>query len=298
MCSYCSCVGQGHSRNPREDSRSQYNNSRVPSSNVLFSLRSLDFIRRDLEIHKTAHPPIQERGPPHAFKQSLQGGQSFPLALRSLIVGPSTRLPPRTRLQYSAAKDRPQAYRKLITNLKETPSTLYMYVQRIQRQRRCSPLFQVDIAIGRGRDSGVQPTYFSVPVDKIAALFYEMHIIDSVNAPDFVGSRATRRGPRNTLYFQQRRLSLKGVKRKRLGYSTRKAVMPDHSCASFICIMYFDWLFRNIPAYEQQDVSKSTWSNLTKANTSVNSCLDGLELLPSPSFSYLGVCDLHNDVAF
>jgi hypothetical protein len=53
----------------------------------------------------------------------------------------------------------------------------------------CSPLFFFNlVSLSGEREIAVSglPSMFSVPVNKIAALFNEKHIIDLVNAPDFV----------------------------------------------------------------------------------------------------------------
>ena len=78
---------------------------------------------------------------------------------------------------------------------------------------------------------------FSVPVDKIVqlALFNEMHIIDSVNAPDFVGLAQPGDSPGIlSSALPMAGIVIEGVERippelMVLGYATGKAVMPDHS---------------------------------------------------------------------
>lgn len=76
---------------------------------------------------------------------------------------------------------------------------------------------------------------FSVPVDKVAALFNDMHIIDLVNAPDFVGLGQPGDGPgmlSGTLPTAE--CVIEGVERitpelMALGFATGKAILPDHS---------------------------------------------------------------------
>jgi hypothetical protein len=67
------------------------------------------------------------------------------------------------------------------------------YVWRIQMQRRMLSTLPNRYHY-QARVSG-QASMFSVPVNKIAALFNEMHIIDLVNASDFVGLGQPGDGP-------------------------------------------------------------------------------------------------------
>ena len=104
----------------------------------------------------------------------------------------------------------------------------------------CSLLFQIDITIRRARDSGVRSSMFSIPIDKIAALFNEMHIIDLVNAPDFIGIGQPGDGPGILSgALPTAETVIEGVERitpelMALGFATGKAIMPDHSGMLFI----------------------------------------------------------------
>ena len=76
---------------------------------------------------------------------------------------------------------------------------------------------------------------FSVPVDKVAALFNDMHIIDLVNAPDFVGLGQPGDGPGMLSgALPTAEIVIEGVERitpelMALGFATGKAILPEHS---------------------------------------------------------------------
>jgi hypothetical protein len=79
------------------------------------------------------------------------------------------------------------------------------------------------------------PNMFSVPVDKAAALFSEMHLIDLVNGPDFVGLGQPGDGPGILSgALPTAETVIEGVVRitpelMTLGFATGKAIMPNHS---------------------------------------------------------------------
>ena len=190
------------------------------------------------------------------------------LALRSIIVGPSSTLasqntPALTSPNLANIKSQllqPKTANRVIANLKELPSCDDDPLQADTSGAK-GPIHAVCLAYtdveadvhhfsklttlpgDREREIATVsslPSMFSVPIDKIAALFNEMHIIDLVNAPDFVGLGQ----PGDGLGILSGALPtaetvIEGVERitpelMALGYATGKAIMPDHSGILFL----------------------------------------------------------------
>jgi hypothetical protein len=234
-----------------------------------FSLRSLNITRRDQEVHDTALPAIQEREKRNDFfmfsnkvSSADKRAKNSALALRSLIVGPtstfaSQNTPVLTTPNLANIKSQllqPKTANKVIANLKELPAcddplhadksgakgpihaVCLAYTDAEADALHFSKLTQLSGDRERGiAVTGVVPSMFSVPVDEIAALFNEMHIVDLINAPDFVGLGQPGDGPGILSgALPTAETVIEGVERitpelMALGYATGKAVMPDHS---------------------------------------------------------------------
>lgn len=240
-----------------------------------FSLRSLNFTRKDQEAHSTALPAIQE--------QDKHGdpARDFALALRSLIVGPTSsnalQNTPATKPNLGSIKSQlmePKTANQVITQLKTLPAS-----DDHKADTGC-PIHAVCLAytdaeadalhfsklISPTGEPGVVasalPGVISASVDTVSALFKEMHIVNLINAPDFgLGQPGDGEGLlAGALPTAQ--TVLEGAQRitpelMALGYATGKAVLPDHTGILFIYL----WVtrfesrpFRNISAYGQ-DVS-------------------------------------------
>ena len=184
------------------------------------------------------------------------------LALRSLIVGPtsmhaSQNTPALTTLNLANIKSQllqPKNANKVIANLKELPSCDEGSLH-ADKSGAKGPIHAVCLAYtdteadalhfskltplsgDREREIAMSglPSMLSVPIDKIAALFNEMHIIDLISTPDFVGLGQPGDGPGILSgALPTAKTVIEGVKRitpelMALGYATGKAVMPDHS---------------------------------------------------------------------
>ena len=244
--------------------------SQVPARR--FALRSLNFTRRDEEVHNTAFPAIRESEDsfmlPNKFSSTDKRAKNSALALRSLIVGPTSTLASQnTTPNLANIKSQllqPKTANKVIAILKELPScdddsdplhadtssakgpihaVCLAYTDAEAEARHFSKL-KLPLSGDREREivmSGL-PCMFSVPIDRIAALFNEMHIIDLVNAPDFVGLGQPGDGPGILSgALPTAETVIEGVERitpelMALGFATGKAIMPDHSGILLILI--------------------------------------------------------------
>ena len=247
-----------------------------------FSLRSLKFTRKD---HNTAFPAIQEQEKCEDSFISLnkvssadKRAKNSALALRSLIVGPESTLQATSQNTPALTPNlaniksqllQPKTANKVIASLKELPAcddplhadksgakgpihaVCLAYTDAEADALHFSKLIPTPPSGDREREISVSglPSMFSVPVDKIAALFNEMHIIDLVNASDFVGLGQPGDGPGILSgALPTAETVIEGVERitpelMALGFATGKAVKPDHSGTPYICIVYFDLNF-------------------------------------------------------
>ena len=233
-----------------------------------FSLRLLNITRRDQEVQNTALPAVQEQDKRNDFfmfsnkvSRADKRARNSALALRSLIVGPtstfaSQNTPALTTPNLANIKSQllqPKTANKVIANLKELPAcddpllddksgakgpihaVCLAYTDAEADALHFSKLTQLSGDRERGIAVTGVPSMFSVPVDKIAALFNDMHIIDLINAPDFVGLGQPGDGPGILSgALPTAETVIEGVERitpelMALGYATGKAVMPDHS---------------------------------------------------------------------
>ena len=241
-----------------------------------FSLRSLGFTRRD---HNTALPAIQGQEeslmPSNKVSSADKRAQNSALALRSLIVGPESTLQAASQNTPALTPNlaniksqllQPKTANKVIASLKELPASddplhagakgpihavCLAYTDAEADALHFSKLIPTPPTPPSGdleREMSVSglPSMFSVPVDKIAELFNEMHLIDLVNGPDFVGLGQPGDGPGILSgALPTAETVIEGIKRltpelMALGYATGKAVKPDHSGTSYINIVYFD----------------------------------------------------------
>ena len=235
-----------------------------------FSLRSLNFTRRDQEVHNTALPAIQEQEkredssvPSNKVSSADKRAKNSALALRSLIVGPTSTLVSQNTListtpniaNIKSQLLQPKSANKVIANLKELPASddpLHA-----EKSGAKGPIHAVCLAytdaeadahyfsklISPSSEQGMReiavvsslPSMFSVPTDKIAALFNEMHIVDLLNAPDLIGLGQPGDGPGILSgALPTAATVIEGVERitpelMALGFATGKAIMPDHS---------------------------------------------------------------------
>ena len=228
-----------------------------------FSLPSISFNRKDHEVLKTALPAVKEQEksedpskPSNKVSSLDESANNSALALRSLIVGPtSTALPSSSfttpAVNLGSIKSEllePNTAIKVIAKLKELPSSNDpSHVDKLGPQ---GPIHAVCLACTDAEmdtfhfskltspsaeitESGL-PSIISAPVDKIAVLFKDMHLVDLVNAPDF-GLGQPGDGPGILAgALPTAETVIEGVERitpelMALGYATGKAVMPDHS---------------------------------------------------------------------
>ena len=241
-----------------------------------FSLRSLNFTRRDQqEGHNTALPAIQGQDkredsfmPSNKLSSTDKRAKNSALALRSLIVGPTSTLashnatPNLTNLKSHLLH--PKTANKVIANLKELSSSddplhadksgakgpihavCLGYTETEADALHFSKLTPLSGEPEREVAISGLPGLFSVPIDKISALFNEMHIVDLVNTPDFLGLGQPGDGPGILSgALPTAETVIEGVERitpelMALGYATGKAVMPDHSGTPYIYVMYID----------------------------------------------------------
>jgi hypothetical protein len=231
---------------------------------------SFNFTRRDQEVHSTALPVIQDQekredsSMPSSNKVSNvdKRAKNSALALRSLIVGPTSTLAPQntpglttpTLANIKSQLLQPKTANKVIANLKELPaSDLH-----VDKSGAKGPIHAVCLAytdaeaealhfskLIAGEREIALPSMFSVPVGELAGLFNEMHVIDLVNAHDFVGLGQPGDGPGILSgALPTAKTVIEGVERitpelMALGYATGKAVMPDHSGTYTIYTAYF-----------------------------------------------------------
>lgn len=232
-----------------------------------FSLRSLNLTRRDQEVHNTAFHVIQEQQKRDNFFMSSnkvtstdKHAKKSALALRSLIVGPTSTLASQNTMPNLANIKsqllQPKTANKVIANLKNLPpcddlddplhadasgakgpihAVCLAYTDAEADALHFSKLTPLSGDREREITMSGLPSMFSVPIDRIVALFNEMHIIDLINAPDFVGLGQPGDGPgilSGALPTAQ--TVIEGVERitpelMALGFATGKAIMPDHS---------------------------------------------------------------------
>jgi hypothetical protein len=237
-----------------------------------FSLRSLNFTRKDQEIRNTTLPAIQEQekredSSNNKVSSADKRAKNSALALRSLIVGPTSTLASQnTTPSLASIKSQllqTKTANKVIASLKELPASddpLHA-----DKSGAKGPIHAVCLAYTDAEADALHfskltplsgekeiavaglPNMFSVPLDKVAALFKDMHIIDLVNAPDFVGLGQPGDGPgvlAGALPTAQ--TVIEGVERitpelmTALGFATGKAILPDHSGITpypYICIV-------------------------------------------------------------
>ena len=235
-----------------------------------FSLRLLNFTRRDQEVHNTTLPVVQEQEkreestiPSNGkFSSADKRAKNSALALRSLIVGPTSMLASQnTTPSLANIKSQllqPKTANKVIASLKELPASddpLHA-----DKSGAKGPIHAVCLAYTDAEADALHfskliphsgereiaasglPNMFSVPVDKVAALFNGMHAIDLINTTDLVGLGQPGDGP-GVLSgaLPTAETVIKGVERitpelMALGFATGKAIMPDHSGISLILI--------------------------------------------------------------
>ena len=230
------------------------------------SLRSLNLTGRGQEVHNAALPAIQEqekRGDSFMASNKVSSAdkraKNSALALRSLIVGPTSALatqntPTVTTPNLANIKSQllqPKTANKVIANLKELPACddpfqadksgvkgpIHAVCLAYTDTEADALYFSKLISLSGEREIALSglPSMFSVPIDKIAGLFNEMHIIDLVNAPDFVGLGLPGDAPGILSgALPTAETVIEGIERitpelMALGYATGKAVMPDHS---------------------------------------------------------------------
>lgn len=289
-----------------------------------FSLRSSNFTQ---EVHNNALPAIEKREKPsNKVSNSDKRAKDSALALRSLIVGPTSTLtsqnfttPNRSNIKSQLLA--PKTASNVIAKLKELPASddplhadkksgakgLIHAVCLAYADAEADALHFSKLISSTG-DTAELPSMVSAPVNKIVALFNDMHVIDLINAPDF-GLGQPGDGPGILAgALPTAETVIEGVERitpelMALGYATGRAVMPDHSGISFHphrILVYSDLNLLFLGIYPPTDrISVLTCkSNLIEVDASINLRLDwwGLELLlPSPSLIYVGVCGLHNE---
>jgi hypothetical protein len=239
-----------------------------------FSLRSLNFTRKDQEVRNTTLPAIQEQekredsSMPSNNKVSSadKRAKNSALALRSLIVGPTSTLASQNTTP-SLANIKSQLLQtktanKVIASLKELPASddplhadksgakgpIHAVCLAYTDTEADALHFSKLIPLSGEQEMAVSglPNMFSIPVDKVAASFKDMHIIDLVNAPDFVGLGQPGDGP-GVLSgaLPTAETVIEGVERitpelMALGFATGKAILPDHSGITpylYICIV-------------------------------------------------------------
>ena len=231
-----------------------------------FSLRSLKFNR---EKHEESFMPSNK------VSSAEKRADNSALALRSLIVGPNSTLQVASQNTAPALTPnlaniksqllQPKTANQVIASLKELPASddplhadktgakgpihavCLAYTDAEADALHFSKLKPTPLSGDRQRELTVSslPSMFSVPVDKIAELFNEMHIINLVNTSDFIGLGQSGDGPGILSgALPTAETVIEGIKRitpelMALGYATGKAVQPDHSGPPYICIMYF-----------------------------------------------------------
>jgi hypothetical protein len=242
------------------------------------SLRSPSFTR---EVHNNPLPAIQDQEkredpskPSKKVSNSDKRAKNSALALRSLIVGPTSTLTPQdlTTPKLSNIKSQllePKSASNIIAKLKELPASgdplhadkksgakgLIHAVCLAYADAETDALHFSKLISSSG-DTAELPSMVSASVDTIVALFNDMHVIDLINAPDFgLGQPGDSPGILAGA-LPTAETVIEGVERitpelMALGYATGKAVMPDHSGISSICIVYSDLnlLSRNISAH-------------------------------------------------
>ena len=229
-----------------------------------FSLRSVNLTRREQEVHNTAFREQQKRENFFMFSNKVSStdkrAKNSALALRSLIVGPTSTLASQnTTPNLANIKSQllqPKTANKVIANLKKLPpcddldDPLHADASGAKGPIHAVCLAYTDteadalhfskltpLSGDREREITVSglPSMFSVPIDRIVALFNEMHIINLVNAPDFVGLGQPGDGAGILSgALPTAETVIEGVERitpelMALGYATGKAIVPDHS---------------------------------------------------------------------
>ncbi|KAF8804696.1 hypothetical protein BYT27DRAFT_7194314 [Phlegmacium glaucopus] len=232
------------------------------------SLRSLNFTRR--EVHKTALSAIQEQNKlEHALKPSTKRSlrtsisdkraEKSALVLRSLIVGPTSTAALQTApvvakpdlKSIKSQLSEPKTANKVIAHLKELPASddpLHAH-----KPGARGPIHAVCLAYTDAEMDALHfsklispsaeqvttaaaylPGVISVSVDKVAALFKEMHVVDLISAPDFgLGQPGDGEGILAGA-LPTAETVIEGVEQitpqlMALGFATGKALTPDHS---------------------------------------------------------------------
>ncbi|KDR75916.1 hypothetical protein GALMADRAFT_1331812 [Galerina marginata CBS 339.88] len=193
------------------------------------------------------------------LSSSDKRAQVSALAVRALIIGPTSSAEPKmtpaiARPQLSKIKSQlmePKSANKVIAQLRQLPATgelslngghsngpihavCLAYTDVEEHNLHFSKLTPPDIQ----RDVSVQDTRFpgivSAPLDALAGLFNEMHVVDLITSPDFgLGQPGNGEGLLAGAVPTAETV-INGVKQitpqlMALGYATGQAIKPDHS---------------------------------------------------------------------
>ena len=190
---------------------------------------------------------------PAKMSRSQKQARSCALAVRSLIVGPSTLVAPKTtkataKPQLGKIKTQllePKSANKVIAHLRQLPAA------DDHDHSKCAqgPIHAVCLPYTEAEEDsryfnqlsagdGQSPNVLSAPVEKLEAVFKEMKIIDLVSSPDLglgqpVGGQGILAGALPTAGAV-----LDGAKRitpelMALGFATGQGLAPDHSGMGF-----------------------------------------------------------------
>lgn len=244
--------------------------------NRRFSFLSLNFTRKDQEVHKAALSATQgqeKRGDPLkpsskptlAASTSDRRAQNSALTLRSLIVGSTSTTtrqttPLITKFDLSSIKSQlmePKTANKVIAQLKALPASddpLHTHKSGTQGPIHAVCLAYTDaeadalhfsklVSSSLGEASVPLPGVISASVEKVAAVFKEMHIIDLISAPGLgLGQPADGKGllagalpTAETVMDGAIQITPQLMA---LGFATGKALTPDHTGISFICLIF------------------------------------------------------------
>lgn len=215
----------------------------------------------------------------HASKSDKLALQSA-LAIRSLIVGPTSAAAPKTtpvtaKPQLSALKNQlmqPKSANKLIMHLRTLPAHDEMstghefhpkgpihavcleHTDEEEHRLHFSKLVKEDIARDISSENITFQGVTSAPLEQLTALFNEMHVVDLVSSPDFgLGQPGNEKGilagavpTAKTVIDGFTKITPELMA---LGYATGKAMTPDHS-GMVIC--------SNTPVVAYQDAHRDT----------------------------------------
>ncbi|KAF8161073.1 hypothetical protein B0H34DRAFT_364966 [Crassisporium funariophilum] len=234
-----------------------------------FTFRSLPFVRKDSADQKTALSSTQEQDKrEHAAESSVKRAvkvsrsdrraKQSALALRSIIVGPTATVAPQVtpavaKPQLSKIKSQlmqTKSANKLIAQLRELPASgdpsgdhsncakgpiHAVCLEHTDAEEDTLHFAKLSIEqAGLTSQNIYLPGVISAPVDKLAAMFNDMHIIDLVKAPDFgLGQPGDGEGLLAGA-LPTAGTVIEGVKQitpelMALGYATGQAFVPDHS---------------------------------------------------------------------